>query len=201
MRSGTSLVAQIVHRLGFQVAPFIPAPMPPSWRSDWEDPRITIDLILGEKIDWHEYMRGRAHLSKATGFLGRYAIKSPYLALRYGAISEAAPEAFWIRCERQEEAVDRSFKAHPQLDDVAQYRIDKALHTFDPHMIVRYEYVLEEPLMAVEQMANTLGVHDVEPIQAAANLVGQPTEYTCPQSKIRKCHYARNAARAARKGG
>jgi hypothetical protein len=190
MRSGTSMVAEIVHRLGYPVSVLIPAPGPPSWRSDWEDPALTMKLMRGQEVDWKAYVDHRERASKALGFEGRVAIKSPYLALYKAAIEKSFPrrETQWIVCVRADAEVERSMLAHPALSRTHQKRIRAALEDFEDVAPFEFDYfsAQQAPFESVTALAEEL---DFDPygassadILAAAALIGQPTEYPCLQS-------------------
>ncbi len=179
MRSGTSLVAQIVHRLGWPVSVTIPAPCPPSWRSDWEDPQLTTRLIRGQHIDWDAYVLHRRVASKALGFEGRVAIKSPYLVMRREKITESLRVPLWIKVGRREDARQRSLAIYPQLSRVHDAAIMDALREFKSDVWILYEALIESPYAATKELATSLGVTDEDTINAAAALIGQPTEYPC----------------------
>ncbi len=177
------MVAQIVHRLGFPVSAFIPAPGPPSWRSDWEDANLTMRLMLGLDVNWAGYVDERRKLSHAMGFEGRVAIKSPYLALHRKALDEALGDPQWIFCTRDEEDVARSMLAHPQLKLSDQAKIKRALDRFEETFFqFDYDFALRYPLESVGALAMHLELDDAEAVHAAAALIGSPTEYPCLQS-------------------
>jgi hypothetical protein len=185
-RSGTSLIASIVHRLGFHVAPSIPAPAPPSWRSDWEDVSLTQMLMRGFRPStaWFRgYLERRSAVSRATGFEGRIAVKSPYLAMFWQEITDAAPEAFLIRMTRGDEGRQRSLRAHPALaariDD--EKIIAYCCENLIAHVTFNYVDLLTYADMRIPRLAHVLGVTDRSAIDAAGKLVGYPTEYPCPQ--------------------
>lgn len=189
MRSGTSLVAQIVHRLGFPVSAFIPAPGPPSWRSDWEDVNLTMRLMLGLDVNWAGYVDERRKLSHAMGFEGRVAIKSPYLALHHKDLKEAFPDAQWVKCVRADADIERSMRAHPALSRAHQKRICAAMEKVGDLSSFEFFYAdaMQAPFGSVSELAEYLDFdpYDARPddILAAAALIGQPTEYsTCPPS-------------------
>lgn len=179
MRSGTSLVAQIVHRLGFHVAPTIPAPASPSWRSDWEDPYLTGRLISRTPVEWPFYVANRKAVAKKLGFRG-YAIKSPYLALVWDKVVAAAGDACHIVVSRDEETRQRSLEQYPALSR----EDDRAIIASMPctaHFFLQYERLIEYADIEIPRLARALGVTDQETIDAAGRLVGMPTEYaTCP---------------------
>lgn len=191
-RSGTSLVAQVVHRLGFPVALTIPAPAPPSWRGDWEDPELTLLLLQGVKptADWYaDYLRRRREQSRVVGFGGRVAVKSPLLGLAWEGFAVAARAAaggkppLVIRCYREHGAMARSLAAHPQLAPELQARVTLAAWRIPPDIEVGFEWAIDHPERAARAIAMALGVEDDAAVAAAAATIGRPTEYPpCPPS-------------------
>lgn len=180
-RSGTSLVAAVVHRLGWQIAPSIPPPAPPSWRSDYEDPQFTIRLMRGERpatSTLRMYAAQRRAYSKATGFNGRIALKSAYLVFVWTRLLEALPDAFVIRIRREDSARRASLVAHHSLNDLGHdFAILEGLNAVRPHLDVWYEAVVERPEEFVRTVAQALGVQDDAAVTAATAMIGKPTEY------------------------
>jgi hypothetical protein len=187
MRSGTSLVAQVVHRLGFAVAPYIPAPAPPGWRSDWEDPHLSTKLMLGRTPRWDLYIRRRKRQAAALGFSG-VAIKSPYLSLHLEAIRARADALIVTRRDRlaQHESLWRCIEAY-RLDQASIVRAAdeiegaQAAAQTAADVVIEYEGAVARPGELVEQLASLLDVHDEDTKAAAAALVGEP----CLQSSLR----------------
>lgn len=180
MRSGTSLVAQIVHRLGWHASPLIGPPIPPSWRSDWEDPNLTLKLLDGLRPSpdwWRSYMNHRRTMSLAFGFKGRFAIKSPYLALVWPRVMEVVTDPFVIRTYRNAKEMDDSFMHHPQLQEEHQEAIKKGLRQVRPDIEIGYEWAVEEPKRMVNELAAKLGVEDDQAMAAAVALIHHPTRY------------------------
>lgn len=178
-RSGTSMVAAIVHRLGFHIAPMIPAPGPPSWRSDWEDPYLTPYLMNRAQVDWSSYVKHRKAVAERLGFRG-YAIKSPYLALVWDQVV-AATDAAHIVVSRDEEQRQRSLAAHPALSLEDDRAICEAMPN-TAHAFLSYERLIMYADVEIPRLARQLGVTDQETIDSAGRLVGMPTEYPCLQS-------------------
>lgn len=177
-RSGTSLVASMVHRLGWMVAPTIPVPAPPSWRSDWEDPALSIPLIERRPLDLEAYMENRRALASALGFQG-VALKSPYLALRWPAVLAASgPNPVVIRTYRDGLTRFESLRAHPAIDHGDDSRICSALRAVVPTIEVGYEWGVEDQKRLAAALAHALGVVDDAAVSAAAALVGRPTRYS-----------------------
>lgn len=182
MRSGTSVVSSIVHRLGYQVSLEIPAPAPPKWRSDWEDLYLSMDLMKRKRINWKSYLDDRREISDMLGFLG-VAIKSPYLALRYGEISSALEDCTWIVTQRERSYVDRSFAKCPQLSEDDQEKISGSVTHIYPAIVVAYEDLLMDPYAAVASLSKSIdGYSDEESLSAAAGLVIQKKDQESWQS-------------------
>jgi hypothetical protein len=182
MRSGTSLAAAIVHRLGFAVATWIPAPAPPAWRSDWEDPFLTQKLMARRKIDWDAYILERKAAASVLGFKG-ICIKSPYLALY---LPELRPRAdFLLVTEREDKEIEQSMARYPQLSLEDQDEIRSALDGVRPDRTFGLEWARMCPALEVAQLAKYLGVeNDYAAIEAATKII-EPMEATCPQSSPR----------------
>ncbi len=181
-RSGTSLVASIVHRLGWPVAAMIPAPAPPTWRSDWEDADLTVPLLQGYRPGAGElanYLERRAGLSRGLGFGGRVAVKSPYLALIFPALLAA--------CESIGEVplVVRTYRIHGRERRLARTQLSReddaaiveALRGFSGDVFVEYGEAAANPHLVVRLLASRLGQPDDAAIAAAAASVGAPTRY------------------------
>ena len=189
MRSGTSLVAGVLHRLGWCAAVKLAAPGPPSWRLEWEDVDMTVELINGRRPTpgaWIEYLADRARHSAAMGFGGRITVKSPYLALVWENLIRVAPDALVIRTYREEEGLARSMAAHPQLGAQQQEAIGRALLKITPTVELGYDYSVDYPERMVRGLAQRLEVEDPVAIQAAIAMIGRPTEYPCatqPQAR------------------
>lgn len=175
MRSGTSLVAAIVHHLGFHVAPTIPAPCPPSWRSDWEDPFLTRKLMLDQHVEWAGYFEYRRLVASKLGFRG-VAVKSPYLALHMDSLERSVRGMILIKTKR-EFGREESLLNNPKLSLVNDAQIVAALDKIDEDICIRYEELLGDPDWHVSNLADALGVDDDRMISRAIALVGHPTEY------------------------
>lgn len=177
MRSGVSLVASMCHRLGFPVTSLLDAPIPPRFRSDWQDPRLTLRLMAREVIDWAEYLAQRRRESVALGFDGRVAISSQYLAVYWADVRKAIPDAFVIKTYRGHDDMAASMRAHPQISEADQELICRALHDVKADCSLGYEFVCENPQTAAEMLARHLGNADPVAVAAAAALVGKSTTY------------------------
>lgn len=191
MRSGTSMVAELVHRLGWHAAVTMGAPAPPSWRTDWEDLELTMTLLQGVNpgVPWLiDYLGRRVEVSERMGFGGRIALKSPYLLFIWDDLFEALDQAGFphpvvIRTYRYDLNVLRSLRAHPQLSEVRQAQIARLASRIAPTVEIGYEAAIERPLWVAVALAQALGVVDDAAIRAAAALVGRPTPYECLPSQ------------------
>lgn len=145
-RSGTSAIAQVVHRLGMQAGLWFAPPYPPKWRSDWEDAEAVTMLMrfcpwgsrptddareeflnwfpayLNRRLSCVELMRDRDIWQAADGI----ACKSPFYAFFRREIAEVcgsvglAPK--WIVARRDADEIDDSLsefhgKAWPESID------------------------------------------------------------------------------------
>jgi len=179
-RSGTSMVAQVVNRLGWHIGGTIPTPCPPTWRSDWEDPLLSAPMILGHRYGLEElqaYVAARRHLSRMLGFGGRIAIKSPYLALIWPAVIAAASPALVVLADRDEESRRRSLTAHPLLSEEDDRLISEEMAYVQQNVTIYYEDAISDPAYSVKLLAVALGVKDERTISEATSLIGEPTEY------------------------
>ena len=187
MRSGTSLVAQVVHRLGYAVAPYIPAPAPPGWRSDWEDADLSTKLMLGRTPRWDAYITRRKRQAAALGFAG-VAIKSPYLSLHLGAVRSRADILIVTTRDQwdRRDSLARCIEAY-KLDlrstvaDADEIEGAQGVAQAAADAVISYEGAVAHPVELVEQLAALLGVESEDTKAAAAALVGEP----CPQSSLR----------------
>ena len=188
MRSGTSMVAEVVHRLGWQVAVAMGAPVPPRWRADWEDLSLSVPVLRGDRprADWlRGYLDRRRIYSERMGFGGRFALKSPYLALVWYELAAAFGEErpFIIKTERAPADIKRSMADHPSLSRKDQAKILAALVWIEGDLVVRYEDATADPLTFAGTVAAALGVLDDDAtVRAAAALVGPRTEYASCRS-------------------
>ncbi len=185
MRSGTSLVAGLCHRLGFHAGRFFFAPHPPTWRLDWQDQELSMKLVARDwpTLDWwHSYIEKRRVLSERVGFGGRIVLNCQWLALCWDDLIEVL-EAEWehpmtIRTYRDGEGLARSMDGNPALKQADQDEIVAALYRrVAPHFEISYDFLVDDPEHVVRILAERLGVEDPDAVKAAVAMVGKPTEY------------------------
>lgn len=155
MRSGTSLAAQVVHRLMYQAAPVITVPYPPSWHSDWECPRLTTSLMLGREIDWPGYLEWRRAMAAATRFKG-ISIKSPFLAVRWREVLESVQDRYVVRVVRNEADVAASIAKYPELLE-REAEVREALPAVEPDFLFDYDACIDQPWDVIGPLAEALG--------------------------------------------
>lgn len=183
MRSGTSLVASVVHRLGWHAGVRMYAPMPPTWRLDYEEPELSERLVRRDWPDqvwWIEYLAMRAEWSHALGFGGRFLLKCPHLALCWPMVLNEVENPLVFRTYRDRADTDRSMAAHPAMKESDQEEIRVALRKIAPDSEIGYEWATEYPERFVRLVAGHLGVEDDAAIQGAVATVGQPNRYGVP---------------------
>lgn len=183
-RSGTSAVAQVVHRLGFPVSGQIIPPVPPRWHSDWEDQFALLALqhaLNAENpsvwfSDWFpRYLdERREHTTRLAGLTTwnprGFAIKSPLYAPFVNEI-EAACNAIGkplliIKCQRVKADRDKSHdavnsKILSYTEFVAPVRrlakiAEKASEAVKEDLLVDYELLLHNPQSECQRIADFL---------------------------------------------
>lgn len=185
MRSGTSLLASIVHHLGYPVAITMGAPIPPTWDFDWEDQELTEMLMLGEPDQrWFErYLAGRGEASSRLGTDGDFAVKSPYLALHWEPFVRAADRLGADLCvfmtDRRQDAIDISLAGLPVLSSVDQACIRAALRGIASDMTIRYEALLSHGKQRVLDIADRLDVIDEEAVERATAQIRRKRVAVC----------------------
>lgn len=153
-RSGTSAVAQVVHRLGFPAGLWFAPPYPPKWRSDWEDSEAVTALMRlcpwGARptdeardlfLDWFpgylnrrmaclEMMQDRGVWAAENGV----ACKSPFYAFFHREIGEVCAKAGmkvrWIVARRDQDEIDASlaeFHGRVWPESIDQIRMTQRL--------------------------------------------------------------------------
>lgn len=186
MRSGTSAVAQMVHRMGVCAAMTMTPPQPPRWHADWEDCEALAHLMrlwpLGTPVDrdvrahfqfWFAaYLKLRMQHRDLLGapWLPGIACKSPLYApflIAIGYEAEMAGLALKvIVCERDAEDSRASIlQSQPKFlwDSVlaTQAEIHKALNAPIPGaLIVPFDGLVSEPHWQACRIAEFLGVED-----------------------------------------
>lgn len=180
-RSGTSMVAQVVNRLGWHVGASVPPPIPPTWRSDFEDFDFSMRLARGERPSAPEigrYLFSRLDLAVALGFPGgRFMLKSPLLALVWPQLtSELKRLSFtwrtisvWRQFSEREES---RLAGPPGLAVEVCQEVVRAMECWVvPDLEIAYRKATEDPVVAVRALASVLSVDDDAAVAEAAKLI------------------------------
>lgn len=163
MRSGTSLCAQLLHHLGFFAGLYLTCPIPPRWRSDWEDP-WAVDLVAHEKPIGEDFFKkwalSKKKMSERMGFGGKILLKSPFIALHLNHAMGALPKAFVIVTKRDAREIEKSLKAHPWLDPEDNVKIRTALarHPFAPDYVFDLARWKENASQAFLELCDVLSI-------------------------------------------
>jgi hypothetical protein len=190
MRSGTSLLASIVHHLGIPVATVVGAPLPPKWQFDWEDPEFSTKLMHMRSVShlWFcQYLARRAAATRALWDGSAFGLKSPYLALHWGDFVAACKaenhDLFVLKTMRSQEAIDRSMShavAHGvNLDQKHQARIRAELSGIAADMDVSFGNMIERGDEVVREIAGCLGEFSEADIERAAAQIRPQEVATC----------------------
>lgn len=183
MRSGTSMMAEVIHFLGFPVVVSMLAPGHPTWRPEWEDPDLAVQLALGRGVTVEslvEHLRFRREAAERQAkYHGRslpgISIKSPFLALNADAMEKAAIEVgmkgSWVVIGRGAEAVDASLRAALRGRDLENARKanERIRDVVEPGW--SYEEFMEDPYGEVTDLAGELGITDTDCILRAVGRV------------------------------
>lgn len=183
IRSGTSLMAELVHFLGFPVTVAMHAPSHPTWRCEWEDPDLAYQLAYGTSdVDFksHLLMRRDSALRQAKYFnrnLPGISIKSPFLAMEAEALEEACCddqlgfELEWLVIGRQPDAIEASLQASLKGKDLANARYINEMIPKEVKPEFWYEDFIRDPYPTVSRLAKYLGVKDMDSILRAVGRV------------------------------
>lgn len=191
MRSGTSAVAQIIHLLGIPVAVHTPAPMPPTWRFDWEDSLLSQSLTATQgdpDSDWFiDHLKARMTHATELFRSDHIALKSPFLCLTRDLLELCADvlheTVYWIILRRPQAQIEASMDQFPFLDFGANERIKKRLSEFRRggvrrvrRRLVDYEELVANPRAVVLSLIESLGI-DPHPdaVERAVRSVLTPT--------------------------
>lgn len=192
MRSGTAAVAEVVHRLGIPVALSMLAPVPPTYRPDWEDTDLVTALLplaadhqmRDARGFLREHFRGRR--VGAERFFGspRFAVKSPLLALCWDdVLATIGPDPIVIVVERDQAAIDasirRTFPANALGCLQTNERIRAAIEKIEPTLRVRYEGLVQNPVGGCAEIGRCFGITDVDRVFDSIASVQEPT--SCPR--------------------
>lgn len=204
-RSGTSAVAQIVHRIGFIAVTTMTMPVPPRWHCDWEDHPAMIALhdILSKNNrsfrfrKWfRQYLEARmVHAVSVSEFTSWHplgiCIKSPMYAMFAGEIAEECRRVSKplkiIVCERDRAERRASLEV---VNDGAPEPLKKAIRRIagecerasekivgDNVIRVNYGMLLLKPKPEAERIAAFVGAD----AGFSARVIESRTEYApCP---------------------
>lgn len=179
-RSGTSMLAEVVHYLGFPVTVSMLAPGYPTWRSEWEDPALAMEMSYSGCPDFYEHLKMRAQAAyRQAEYHGRklpgIAIKSPFLALYDEEFEQAARtmnfQVSWEVIGREQEAIDASAERALRGQDLKNAKEMNLLLKRDLIPSWRYEDFVEDPYASVSALAAKLGVTDMDSILRAVGRV------------------------------
>lgn len=188
MRSGTSLVAHMVHTLGVPVADQMLAPPAGSAlvQPDWEDAELSMQLGVLAQHDSEEVQfairRWYAHYLARRMDTAQTAIadKSPLLAIKVREVEHVAKflgvRTRWIWVERDDDAIDASVARSFEVPDQewaarTQLMITAGRQDVPDPLVVRYERIIEDPAHWALALASFLGVSDDERVKRAASVV------------------------------
>ncbi len=203
MRSGTSLVAQMLHLMGCPMAVNLLAPMPPTYRMDWEDTDATLELFsavpLGTaptdavrarfKVWIRRYRYARLtlargqHLNALRHPPGAIGVKHP-LFLHFRRELAEMDDVRIVTTRREQAAIDESV-AHafpPWRNMTGAMRTNELLAAeqalVTPDLEVSYERTIENPRGTAEALAGLIGkTGNMAAIERAAEAVKEPTSW------------------------
>lgn len=203
MRSGTSAVSEVVHYLGSSCGTSIAAPVPPSWRSDWEDFELSTSLArllpMGPQPPTHaqrlavidflaRYVKHRMHWHELVSQIPDarqcgWSMKSPLLALVFEEVRAAILDEEDLRLRvltvrRSPEGIAGSWAG--TMANIAgaaftQAHISEALLNIKADYVVDYDELVADPERIVPRIANAIGCTDDEAIVRAVQRVRFPT--------------------------
>lgn len=193
MRSGTSAVSEIVHTLGIPMGVAFLAPVPPTYRCEWEDMALAEAMarhwVRGEvpagglQVWWQNYLDRRSkHAAKVLG-TDRWGAKTPPLCLVLDTLMADTLKAGYtalIHVDRPQGSVDASVRRtfSPDLIDRAletNAKIRGKLKDLPCHLRVPYDELVSYPTTWVRKIAGLLEVDDASRIADAASRVMEPT--------------------------
>lgn len=179
MRSGTSAVAAICHRLGFIAATSMSPPRPPRWHQDYEDSEALMRLLRSSPpfTDWFpDYLRERLVLAKTLISLGEswvngITLKSPLYAphlhlMRKAIEAQTGKYPTIIVCDRDPAESDASLEesnaglspAHQAIYRLRQAEIRVALGSGCRDMTIHFGRMLMDPGREACKIAVALGL-------------------------------------------
>lgn len=210
MRAGTSAVSQVVHYLGFNAGQTIHAPIPPTWRSDWEDVELAKALSallpLGDdlpnsrqKTAMIEFLAGYVeHRRRWADLVGEacgkplpgWSLKSPLLTFFLDELRAVIADEEDLRLRtlcvmRSERGISRSWEstmAKIEGAERTQFGILRELGRQETPFtyIVDYDKLVAKPKEGVLAIAAALDVDNQEAIERAIAVVRQPTTKGVP---------------------
>jgi len=204
MRSGTSAVGEVLHQMGCLMGTWFTAPIPPNWRSDWEDKDLN-DIVFmrapfgtdkpagvpNQKVyeDFSPYLEKRkAHidtLAKVRGWRAPcYGVKQPFLLFFLPQFVEAVKrvglEPMVIYSRRPDWQVDGSADLTTNLKKggpESQAALTKIMDTYEPDYSVEYDALIADPDTEVRNLARVVGIDEEAYIQAGVQSVKVPTSH------------------------
>lgn len=192
MRSGTSAVAEIVHRLGIPMGRSFVAPAPPVYRFEWEDTELSMVFARfwirqenpagGWFPWWKNYLAERKRHARRFN-TDRFGMKTPPLALLLDTLLPEARklgQVALIHVERPQPQIDASVRAAfpPGLVQkalTANASIQQKNAKLPCELLVNYERLVVDPSLHVWAIAKLLEVTDETRIQDAISHVQEPT--------------------------
>ena len=194
MRSGTSAVAEIVHRLGVPMGLSFGAPVAPTYRFEWEDMALSLafgrywvhglEPAMGIFAWWDAYMADRFKHATRLG-LDRWGFKTPPWCLLGDTLLSAARKlacTALIEVDRPQPNIDSSVRRAfpPGLVDkalIANASIKQKIRDLPTVLKVPYLELVEQPALWVGRIAGVLEVDDQDRIQDAIRNVLRPTTW------------------------
>lgn len=191
LRSGTSMIAGMAHRMGFIAGTWINPPMPPKFRLEWEDKEL-FDLFYNPSEptakDFREYLLRRFFhadaIRRATGVeVPGITVKSPMLAWKWDEFMKAVEfmklvkhiEVVIVKCTRSWPTPDGNLEVYKGTDferqmQIANERINNGLKHINGREH-NYNYMLQYPQHCANCLADLLGVTNEADVKAAAETI------------------------------
>jgi hypothetical protein len=198
MRSGTSLVASMLHHMGVPMALTVLAPQAPRWQFEWEDCDLTTAAIRSFPIGetQHKQRVRSDFLTELYDFLHRSADVHARIADQWGqpapltvgvkmplllnvwdeARAIFGPRLKRVLLHRPEAATRASLAAScvPTMRDAA-IKTNGALHELaakaSADLVLDYDLILADPFGAAERLGALVGICDLGTIRRGAAMV------------------------------
>jgi hypothetical protein len=189
MRSGTSAVAAICHRLGFFAGAAMSPPRAPRWHSDYED-ADGLRLLMNEPADdfaqWFPvYVKHRmdsAEFLRTHGdeWVRGVMLKSPLYAPHVQSMIKLCPtKPVVIVCRREQSERKASLirsnigLGRPMLRRLVakQMEIERALELIVPDLTVDFESLLDDPKNWEDPIAHALGLCEADADESATSVI------------------------------